>query len=163
MVTADQIREEVRSPLALLLEHHERHGASRMDAYGRVGRLIGRSPAWVQRVIGRRSDITVGGHDLLNIRAAYARLCARVEAAADAAAADNRRLREDLDAALSALGAPRPGADRHPAPAPAASAGAAHPGRAAAAAVVVARARPAADALGVTDLPLFRGADEPPR
>lgn len=89
MMTADQAREQVRSPLAILLQHHVERGTPRMDAYVRVAGLIGRSPAWVQRVIGRRPDTTVGLHDALNIRAAYERICARIEAAADQKEAAN--------------------------------------------------------------------------
>lgn len=163
MMTADQAREQIRSPLDLLIKHHVDQGASQMRAYERVGSLIGRTPAWVQRIIGRREDATVGLHDAFNIRAAYDRLCARVESVADALEAGNEELRRELDAALGGdrSGTARPGSQaRHqgtpalrqraasvPAPVPAP------------AAPLHVAAKPARD---LTDLPLFRAADPRP-
>ena len=100
MMTADEAREHIRSPLDLLVKHHVEQGASRMRAYERVGGLIGRAPAWVQRVIGRREDATVGLHDAFNIRAAYERLCKHIADGTDAIEAENQKLRRELDAAL---------------------------------------------------------------
>ncbi|WP_286962387.1 hypothetical protein [Methylobacterium sp.] len=89
MITAEEAREAVRPPLSLLVNHQVEQGAARMQAYGRVASLIGRSSAWVQRVIGRDPRAAVGLHDAANIRAAYDRLCARVQA-------DNDRLDNEL-------------------------------------------------------------------
>lgn len=163
MMTADQAREQVRSPLDLLIKHHVDQGASQMRAYERVGSLIGRTPAWVQRIIGRREDATVGLHDAFNIRAAYERLCARVEHVADAIEAGNQELRRELDAALGGdrPGAARPGEQDRPQGATslrprAASLPAPVPTPTA---PVRLGAKPARD---LTDLPLFRAADPRP-
>lgn len=80
MITPDDAREAVRPPLVLLVDHHVEQGSDRMQAYGRVAGLVGRSSAWVRRVLGRDPRATVGLHDALNIRAAYDRVCAHVEA-----------------------------------------------------------------------------------
>lgn len=158
MMTADQAREEIRSPLDLLVRHHVERGAPRMRAYERVGTQIGRTPAWVQRVLGRRADASIGLHDALNIRAAYARLCDRIGAAADAVEAGNDELRRELDAAL--LG-DRPVVARASGDAPAEAAAPRSPGRTAAPAPPVARPRKSAPlAADLSDLPLWRGVTE---
>lgn len=110
MITADEAREAVRHPLTLLIDHQVEQGAARMQAYGRVAALIGRSSAWVQRIIGRDAEATVGLHDALNIRAAYDRVCARVEA-------DNDRLDGELAELLGGDRASAVPATRQPAPA----------------------------------------------
>lgn len=116
MVTADQAREEIRNPLDLLVRHHVDRGAPRMRAYARVGAQIGRTPAWVQRVLGRRPDAAIGLHDALNIQAAYTRLCDRIAAGTDAIEAANDKIRRDLDAALGGDRAAHSGASRTSAP-----------------------------------------------
>jgi len=161
MMTADQAREEVRSPLGFLVRHHVDRGTPRMRAYERVATQIGRTPAWVQRVLGRRDDATVGLHDALNIRAAYDRLCSRIASAADAVEAENSNLRGELDAALSRDWPVAPGAPGAPvAQAPVSR----RPGRAAAPALAAADARPRPEvAADLTDLPLWRAVgDERP-
>ncbi len=107
MMTADQAREDIRSPLDFLVRHHVEAGAPRMRAYERVGAKIGRSPAWIQRVLGRRPDTTIGWHDALNISAAYERLCARIETAADASEARIKHLQEARDASGQVASAAR--------------------------------------------------------
>jgi hypothetical protein len=81
-----------------------------MQAYGRVASLIGRSSAWVQRVIGRDPRASVGLHDAANIRAAYDRLCARVQA-------DNDRLDNELAELLGDVRAPAAASVRQSVPA----------------------------------------------
>ncbi len=78
---------------ALFREAHWRSG-SRMAAYDTVAGQIDRSPNWVRKLIGRRADAIVEMCDWLNISAAYDRLCARVEAAADHEEARAAALRE---------------------------------------------------------------------
>ncbi len=112
MVTADEARAQVRPDLCALVEHFCASGHPKMRAYRRVGDRIGRSAAWIQRVLGRDDDATVGLHDAINIQSAYERLCVKVEAAADAAAARNTRVREMRHAADEGAPAPRPGEDR---------------------------------------------------
>jgi hypothetical protein len=162
MITAEQALERARSPLEALVAARTKAVGSRMEAYRLVGAPLGRSATWVRKVLGRAPDVQVGLHDALNIAALYDRLCARIEAAAEAVEADNKKLREDLDAALSAREALRPRADaaRVAAAAPARGAPRARP---ATRTVVVPAVGSPADALGVSDLLLFRGTDQPPR
>lgn len=100
MMTAEQALEQIRPDLASIIAVKERSLGSRMRAYESLGSKLGRSPTWIRKVLGRAPDVTVGLHDALNIRAAYERLCARVESAADALEASNQELRRELDAAL---------------------------------------------------------------
>ncbi|MBB3905092.1 hypothetical protein [Methylobacterium brachythecii] len=161
MMTADQAREEIRSPLDFLVRHHVDGGAPRMRAYERVGAQIGRTPAWVQRVLGRRPDASVGLHDALNIRAAYARLCDRIGAAADAVEAENQALRRDLDAALQRDQSVVALAQRSGAPETAAARGAGAPAASALVPTTArARRRASLPPRDVNDLPLWRGLTE---
>lgn len=159
MITAEQALERVRPDLAEVVSAKQRSTGSRMLAYEAVGSKLGRSATWIRKVLGRAPDVTVGLHDALNIRAAYERLCASVEAAADAAEARNDLLREDLHAALQADRSARP---RTPGGAPAAGAAARRAGRPAAPALARSNAgsRLPADPAGVSDLPLWRALDE---
>lgn len=109
MMTADQALERIRPDLASIIAAKEQSLGSRMRAYEALGSKLGRSPTWIRKVLGRAPDVTVGLHDALNIRAAYERLCARVESVADALEAGNDELRRELDAALSG---DRPGVAR---------------------------------------------------
>ena len=113
MMTADDAREAVRPPLVSLVDHQVAHGAARMDAYQRVAGMIGRSRAWVRRVVGRDEHITVGLHDALNIRAAYDRLCTRIEDAAERIEAEALSIERQSDAVRDRR--PEPAA-RSPAP-----------------------------------------------
>lgn len=159
MITAEQALERLRPDLAEVVSAKQRATGSRMLAYEAVGSKLGRSATWVRKVLGRAPDVTVGLHDALNIRAAYERLCASVGAAADAQAAENNRLREEIDAALQRDRAARP---RTPGGAPAAGPSARRPGRAAASALVRPNAgsRLPNDPPGVSDLPLWRALEE---
>lgn len=163
MVTADQALERIRPDLASVIAVKEQALGSRMRAYEALGSKIGRSPTWIRKVLGRAEDVTVGLHDALNIRAAYERLCARVEAVADTIEAGNEELRRELDAAL---GSDRAGSARmrgapRPSEAPAISQRAAS-----LSAPVPAPAAPlhvGADApRDLTDLPLFQAANPRP-
>ena len=157
MVTATEAQDEVLPKLEKLVKLAWSGTGSKMSAYDAVGRKIGASGSWVRKCLGRQ-PVDLKGHVLLNIGAAYARLCTSIEAAADAAEASNALLREDLHAALQ---------DRHPAPsrsgrAPsAAGAAARRPGRPPASALVVADAQarvPSSGGEALTDLPLWRAA-----
>jgi len=160
MITAEQALERVRPDLAEIVSAKERVLGSRMLAYDRLAVTLGRSPTWIRKVLGRAPDVTVGLHDALNIRAAYERLCSTVAAAADAQAAENNRLRGEIDAALRR---DQPADRRTPAGAPAAGAAPRRPGRSPAPALVralPAPGLPAADDAALTDLPLWRVAKE---
>lgn len=160
MITAEQALERARSPLAALVAERERSAGSRMRAYGLVGAPLGRSATWVRKVLGRAPDVTVGLHDALNIATLYARVCARIEAAADKVEAGNNALREDLHAALLSGAAAPP--SRAPGAALAQASAPRRPGRASVPALAPAHARSRAPRVSVdlTELPLFRAAQE---
>ncbi len=163
MVTAQQELGLIRPNLVRLVAVIRKDGRSQMDAYDALGREIGKSSRWVRKVIGRDETAGIRLRDALNIRAAYERLCARVEGVADALEAGNDELRRELDAAV---GSDRAGAARPRAP-----------GRPQRAAAVRRRATPsptpfpapaaplhvdASAPRDLTDLPLFRAADPRP-
>jgi hypothetical protein len=158
MMTAEQELGLVRPNIVAAVEALQSRGMSRMDAYQALGSMLGKSQTWVRKVIGRQPDAAIYLRDALNIRTAYERLCARIEAAADAAETNNNALREELHAALTGAAAPLQGT---PGPAVAQAAAARGPGRAASTALVRShvaanpRARSRA-ALDVKDLPLWR-------
>jgi len=159
MVTATQVQDSVLPKLTALVRLAQSGTGSKMIAYDAVGRRIGASGSWVRKFLGRQ-PVALDGHVLLNIGTAYARLCSSIEAAADAAEASNALLREELNAALQA---DRPADARTPGGAPAAGAASRRPGRPSAPALV--RALPAqgvspAGAADLTDLPLWRVANE---
>lgn len=160
MVTATEAQDQVLPKLSALVRLAQNGTGSKMIAYDAVGRRIGASGSWVRKFLGRQ-PVGLDGHVLLNIGAAYARLCSSIEAAADAAEASNALLREDLHAALQS---PRTAAPRTPGGAPAAGTAARRPGRAPAPALV--RPLPAAGVphgganADLTDLPLWRAANE---
>lgn len=164
MMTAEQALEQIRPDLASIVAVKERRLGSRMRAYEALGSKLGRSPTWIRKVLGRAPDVTVGLHDALNIRAAYERLCARVENAADALEAGNQELRRELDAALSGdrTVAARQGgaASARPAEAPAVSQRDATAPAPVAAPAAAPRLRAVPRSGAVTELPLF-GAMEP--
>lgn len=159
MITAEQALERARSPLAALVAERERSAGSRMRAYGLVGAPLGRSATWVRKVLGRAPDVSVGLHDALNIAALYERVCARIEARADKVEAGNNALREELHAALSGAAAPLA---RTQGPAVAEAAAPRRPGRPTVPALAPAHARSRAPRAPVdlTELPLFRAAQE---
>lgn len=98
MVTADQILAEAQPKLLTIIRHHMALGHDKMAAYERAASEVGRSRAWVQRVIGRRAQATVAAHDWLNITA----LCARLEASAARKEANAAAIRGEINAAREA-------------------------------------------------------------
>lgn len=160
MVTATQVQDEILPKLSKLVRLAQAGTGSKMTAYDAVGRRIGASGSWVRKFLGRQ-PVGLDGHVLLNIGTAYARLCTSIEAAADAAEASNALLREDLHAALLARS---PASARTPGGAPAAGATARRPGRATASALVrpvpAAGVPPTGADADLTDLPLWRAANE---
>ena len=163
MMTAEQALEQIRPDLASIVAVKERTLGSRMRAYESLGSKLGRSPTWIRKVLGRAPDVTVGLHDALNIRAAYERLCARVENAADALEAGNEELRRELDAALggdrTGVARPSQSAVSRPSEAPAVSQRVAPASAPVAPPAAAPRLRKKASG-ELTDLPLF-GAMEP--
>ncbi|MCJ2129251.1 hypothetical protein [Methylobacterium sp. E-045] len=155
MMTAEQELGLVRPNIVAAVEALQSRGMSRMDAYQALGSMLGKSQTWVRKVIGRQPDAAIYLRDALNIRTAYERLCARIEAAADEAETNNNALREELHAALAGAAAPLSGTDRN---ALAASPAARGPARREAPSPLVRSAvgKGALPSLGVNDLPLWR-------
>ena len=100
MVTADQILAEAHPKLLTIIKHHMAAGHDKMSAYERAASEVGRSRAWIQRVIGRRPQATVAAHDWLNITA----LCARIEASTARKEADAAAIHAEIAASRSSAG-----------------------------------------------------------
>lgn len=94
MFTADKILEEARPKLMTVIGHYLSAGHDKMSAYDRAAQDVGRSPAWVRRIIGRRDQATVAAHDWLNLTA----LCARIEASTARKEADAAAIRAEIAA-----------------------------------------------------------------
>jgi hypothetical protein len=57
---------------------------SKMRAYEDVAAMVGRSPSWIEKLIGRRLDTKrPDAVALMNIHAVYSRICEKVEATAE--------------------------------------------------------------------------------
>lgn len=80
MITADHEAELLRAEIARAVAALREQGVSQMDAYARIADAAGVSESWVRKHYGRNPSVGVRLRDFLNIRAAYARLCQRVEA-----------------------------------------------------------------------------------
>lgn len=95
MFTADKVLEDARPKLMTVIGHYVSAGYDKMAAYERAAHDVGRSPAWVQRIVGRRDQATVAAHDWLNLTA----LCARIEASTARKEADAAAIRAEISAA----------------------------------------------------------------
>jgi hypothetical protein len=159
MVTADDELAFVRPGVVKAIEILRGRGLSQMGAYAALAGQVGKSPTWVRGIVGRDPTVGVRLRDALNLRAAYARLCTRIEAAADAEEALIATLTEELNAArptghaVAAQAAPAP---VHRAAAPR------RPGRPTVPALAPAHARSRAPRTPVdlTDLPLWQAAHQ---
>lgn len=92
MFTADKVLEDARPKLLAVIGHYLSAGHDKMSAYDRAARDVGRSPAWVRRIIGRRDQATVAAHDWLNLTA----LCVRLEASTARKEADAAAIRAEI-------------------------------------------------------------------
>ena len=102
MVSASDTLERARPFAAALIEREERHTGSRMSAYERVANMVGVSPSWLRKLIGRQPDVKeVAAHEFLNIAAAYRSLCLRIEAEAEQERRKATVLREQADAIIA--------------------------------------------------------------
>ena len=159
MVTADDELAFVRPSVVKAIEILRGRGLSQMGAYATLAGQVGKSPSWVRGIVGRDPSIGVRLRDALNLNAAYERLCARVEAAADASEAKNNALREELNAALTGAAAPHL-QQRGGAPVTRRAAPRGEARREASGALVRPSLGPRAQPPGVNDLPLFRAAHQ---
>ena len=161
MITAEHEIGLVRPNVVASVKALQERGLSRMEAYSTLGSMLGKSQTWVRKVIGRQPDAAIYLRDALNIRSAYDRLCARIDAAAERVEGENNQLREAIDVALSASAAPHRGETGSSS---AQAAAARRPGRPATSALVSARARAGVPTnqppVGVNDLPLWRAIEE---
>ncbi len=99
-ITGDDDMAAARPAVARLLRYEEVFAGSRMRAYERVGELIDEGASWVRRLVGGSERVTVRRCTWLNIAAAYATLCERIEAAAEHERGLEALLRSETDAAL---------------------------------------------------------------
>jgi hypothetical protein len=84
MSSAVELMDGARWRVAELVKHQENATGSRMLGYQDVGSMIGRSPSWVEKLIGRRLDTKrPDAVALMNIYAVYSRICERIEDAAE--------------------------------------------------------------------------------
>lgn len=111
MVTADVEAELLRAEIRHAIRALRNQGVSQMDAYTLIGNSVGRSASWVRKHHGRNPFVGVRLRDFLNIRAAYDRLCARVEADNDRLDRELQQIREDHHAP-AVTAARQPGAPR---------------------------------------------------
>jgi hypothetical protein len=118
MVNAADTLEQARPWAVALVENQERNAGSRMAAYERVASMVGVSPSWLRKLIGRAPEVKeIATHETMNLAAAYSALCLRIEAAAErerqAAAAMRRQadaiVQGDLGVVASAEAARRHG------------------------------------------------------
>lgn len=89
-----------RNAAAALVEREERRTGSRMVAYEIVAQTVGTSSEWLRKFISsneaKEPRMTVG----FNLIQVYRQVCERVEQAGD----KERKLKEDIDAALESAG-----------------------------------------------------------
>jgi hypothetical protein len=160
MITAEHEIGLVRPNIVASMKALQERGLSRMEAYAALGSMLGKSQTWVRKVIGRQPDAAIYLRGALNIRSAYDRLCARIDAAAERVEGENNKLREAIDVALSARTAPAPG---HPGTSSAQAAAPRGAGAATAPPLVRSRARARVPAdqtpADVTTLPLWRAVE----
>lgn len=92
---------ERRRIMAFHLVEHERrqwHG-QKMPAYAAVASEIKASASWLRKFLGRQPEATLSFEVGFHIRAAYERLCERIEAAQETERARLAAVRRELDAA----------------------------------------------------------------
>lgn len=89
-----------RNVAAALVDREERRTGSRMVAYHNVAATVGASAEWIRKFISlseaKEPRMTVG----FNLIAVYRQVCERVEQAGD----EERKLKEDVNAALESVG-----------------------------------------------------------
>lgn len=89
-----------RNAAAALVDREERRTGSRMVAYEIVAQTVGTSSEWLRKFLtangAKEPRMTVG----FNLIQVYRTVCERVEQAGD----NERKLKEDIDAALESAG-----------------------------------------------------------
>lgn len=93
-----------RSVASALVERAERQSGSRMAAYEMVAQTIGTSASWVRKFVTGRDEVKEPGWTVgWNILDQYNRICSRVEAEIEAERAKILALKDEIDAANSAV------------------------------------------------------------
>ena len=104
MHSAVQMQDRVRPFACALIDYQHRRTGSRMAAYDRVADETGVSSSWLRRLVGR-AHLDLAAHEYLNILAAYASLCERIERQTEHERQITLALKGDADAAIEgALG-----------------------------------------------------------
>lgn len=89
-----------RNAAAALVDREERRTGSRMVAYVIVAQTVGTSAEWLRKFLSangaKEPRVTLG----FNLMQVYSQICNRVEQAGD----QERKLKEDIDAALESAG-----------------------------------------------------------
>lgn len=101
MMTAAETMDQARPLAAAMVERAERQLHSRMAAYERVASVVGVSPSWLRKLIGRQPGVTVEHHEFYNLAAAYRAVCARIEGEAELERQRFLALGRTADAALT--------------------------------------------------------------
>jgi len=82
-MSAEALMDEARSRVVALVDRRAIN-CGKMRAYEEIGSLIGRSPSWIDKLIGRRLDTKrPDAVALQNIKALYERICQTTEHVAD--------------------------------------------------------------------------------
>lgn len=75
-----EVAEQAHGYLRDLLADYQRKGVPVMIAYDRIAEETGESRAKIQRILGRRDNVTISAHFFINIKNLYEQLCDRVDA-----------------------------------------------------------------------------------
>ena len=119
MLTAVETMDRARPIAVALVDREQRQSLSRRVAYGRVALRIGVSVSWLRKFIGRQ-PVTLAANELLNLLAAYRRLCERIEAEAEIERQKLLALKDEpnaaFESALLSVVFPNDGTDCPPLP-----------------------------------------------
>lgn len=74
MADIEFVRTTTRNRVLALVTDYEAKGFSRADAMIRAGNQVGRSAAWVERIIGRRGNTAVSALDWLRLELIVAKI-----------------------------------------------------------------------------------------
>ena len=122
MACAATINDATRLALGALVDREERRTGSRDLAFESVGQTVGASASWVKKFVSKSAEVKEPRITLfLNIKAAYEKVCARVEQEHRLEEARAAALRVQLNASVEGFvemvdGAARAQATRAPAP-----------------------------------------------
>lgn len=99
-ITPSHTLTDARRMAGDLVRRAEYRAGSRMTAYEHVGKAVGGTGSWLRKLISSQ-PVTLHAHQYLNLARLYDRLCARIEARADAAEMEAAEI--TAEAAVQAL------------------------------------------------------------